>query len=415
MAVDLRPIKDVITKRLLVSQSAQLFDPLGWLAPVIIVAKIFIQELWKLNFSWDDTLPEEARHRWIKYYKDLPRLSATKVATVQTVPLPRLELCASVLLSRLVAHLQIQLRFNAALHLWSDSMNTLHWISAVPTRWMTYVANRVSEIQTIVPSAIWHHVPGANNAADCASRGLSACELSQFSLWWNGPPWLKRQEEWPSSLLGPPENTVAKEERRVTVNVAVRVNEPCDLPSRYSSLDKLLRISKTSTLIKLTPLFDGQLLCVRGRLKHSLLTYDEKHPLILPPESILTTLIIHDCYLRCLHGGVQRTLGTLRQSYWILRGRNLVRSLIHRCIPCVRNRGNTQQQLMSDLSSIRITPSERAFMNTGVDYAGPINVRTSKGRVHHSHKAWICIFVCCASRSVHLELVFVERCLVTMV
>ncbi|XP_033232100.1 uncharacterized protein LOC117183055 [Belonocnema kinseyi] len=42
---------------------------------------------------------------------------------------------------------------------------------------------------------------------------------------------------------------------------------------------------------------------------------------------------------------------------------------------------------------------------TGVDYAGPINIRTSKGRGHHSHKAWICIFVCCASRSVHLELV----------
>ncbi|XP_033212502.1 uncharacterized protein LOC117170088 [Belonocnema kinseyi] len=49
--VEIRPIKDVITKRLVVSQSAQLFDPLGWLAPVIIVAKIFIQELWKLNLS----------------------------------------------------------------------------------------------------------------------------------------------------------------------------------------------------------------------------------------------------------------------------------------------------------------------------------------------------------------------------
>ncbi|XP_033232027.1 uncharacterized protein LOC117183004 [Belonocnema kinseyi] len=166
-----------------------------------------------------------------------------------------------------------------------------------------------------------------------------------------------------------------------------------------------MQISKNSTLIKLTPLFDGKLLRVGGRLKYSLLTYNEKHPLILPPESILTTIIIRDCHLRCLHGGVQLILGTLRQSYWIIRGRNLVRLLIHRCIPYVRNRGNTQQQLMSDLTSIRITPPERAFINTVVDYAGPINVRTSKEQGHYSHKAWICIFVCCTSRSVHLELV----------
>ncbi|XP_033225948.1 uncharacterized protein LOC117178635 [Belonocnema kinseyi] len=459
--VDLRPIKYVITKRLVVSQSAQLIGPVAWLAPVITVAKIFMQELWKLNLSWDDPLPEGARHRWIQYYEDLPRLSAvriprwigfrsrmcsfelhgfadasekaygvvvylktvspngnyfiglisskTKVAPVQTVPLPCLELRSSVLLARLVAHLQTQLHFDAALHLWYDSMNTSLDFSC------SYKMDDIHRES---------YFGNSNDRSFSNSRGLSACELSQFSLWWNGPPWLKRPEEWPSSVLGPPEKTVSKEERRVTVNVAVRVNDPCDLLSRYSSLDKLLRvtalclrfrdalkcrsiivsrilvasdlrtvllfsiqqeqnryfsneitalknkvqISKNSTLIKLTPFFDGQLLRVGRRLKHSLLTYDEKHPLILPPESILTTVIIRD-------------------------------------IPCVRNRGNTQQQLMSDLSSIRITPPERALMNTGVDYAGPINVRTSKRRGHHSHKAWICIFVCCASRSVHLELV----------
>ncbi|XP_033226543.1 uncharacterized protein LOC117179026 [Belonocnema kinseyi] len=166
-----------------------------------------------------------------------------------------------------------------------------------------------------------------------------------------------------------------------------------------------MQISQSSTIIKSTPLFDGQLLHVGGRLKHSLLTYDEKYPLILTPKPILTILIIRDCHLRCLHGGVQLALSTLRLPYLILRGRSLVRLLIHRCIPCASNRVNTQQQLMGHLSFIRITPPQRAFMNTGVGYVGPINVRTSKGRGHHSHKAWTCIFVCCASSSVHFELV----------
>ncbi|XP_033222745.1 uncharacterized protein LOC117176601 [Belonocnema kinseyi] len=59
---------------------------------------------------------------------------------------------------------------------------------------------------------------------------------------------------------------------------------------------------------------------------------------------------------------------------------------------------------MGDLSSIRITPPKPAFINTGVAYAGPIHIHTSNERGHHSHKAWICIFVCGASHSVHLEL-----------
>ncbi|XP_033229517.1 uncharacterized protein LOC117181058 [Belonocnema kinseyi] len=176
-------------------------------------------------------------------------------------------------------------------------------------------------------------------------------------------------------------NSVTREERRVTVNVAIQQEQNRYFLNEISALKNKKQISNSRTLIKLTPFFDGQLLRVGGHLKHSLLTYKEKHPVVLPPESVLTTLIIRDYHPRCLHGGVQLTLETLRQSYWILQGCSLVRSLIHRCIPCVRNRGNTQQQLMSDLSSITITPPERVFMNIGVDYAGPINVRTLKDEV----------------------------------
>ncbi|XP_070171430.1 uncharacterized protein, partial [Polyergus mexicanus] len=65
-------------------------------------------------------------------------------------------------------------------------------------RWTTYVANRVSEVQTRLPSIKWNHVPSKENPADCASRGLSPAELRDFKLWWAGPAWLSSPSTaWP--------------------------------------------------------------------------------------------------------------------------------------------------------------------------------------------------------------------------
>ncbi|KAL6418611.1 hypothetical protein ACFW04_011957 [Cataglyphis niger] len=105
-----------------------------------------------------------------------------------------------------------------------------------------------------------------------------------------------------------------------------------------------------------------------------------------------------------MHGGVQLTLGSVRQCYWIPRGRQLVKAIIQRCVTCARWRGATQQQIMGDLPRLRVTPA-RPFLRTGVDYAGPIQLRTSKGRGHRSYKAYIAVFVCFSTKAVHLEVV----------
>ncbi|XP_015119043.1 uncharacterized protein LOC107042496 [Diachasma alloeum] len=52
----------------------------------------------------------------------------------------------------------------------------------------------------------------------------------------------------------------------------------------------------------------------------------------------------------------------------------------------------------------RVTPSP-PFTHTGLDYAGPVNVRTTPGRGHKSHKGYIALFVCMVTRTIHLELV----------
>ncbi|KAM0726171.1 hypothetical protein ACS0PU_008252 [Formica fusca] len=224
-----------VTKRTVLSLTARLFDPKGWLAPTTVRAKIMIQATWLLGVDWDTPLPEGNVQRWQEFQIELPCLAhirvprgltgrtvyrreihgfadasekayaavtylrtetvdgkidvtllsaKTKVAPLKQVTLPRLELFAATLLSRLVGHTgRVLEALDIPMHLWSDSTVALGWIRGHPASWKTYVANRVSEIQTSLPDAVWHHIPGRDNLADCASRGLSPRELVNHTLW----------------------------------------------------------------------------------------------------------------------------------------------------------------------------------------------------------------------------------------
>ncbi|XP_044594834.1 uncharacterized protein LOC123272199 [Cotesia glomerata] len=93
-----------------------------------------------------------------------------------------------------------------------------------------------------------------------------------------------------------------------------------------------------------------------------------------------------------------------RKSVWIVGGRVPVRSFILRCVICTRHRGELAQQLMGQLPAARVQPT-RAFLHTGLDYAGPITLKTFQGREAKTYKGWIAVFVCMFSSAVHSELV----------
>lgn len=162
-------------------------------------------------------------------------------------------------------------------------------------------------------------------------------------------------------------------------------------------------IASGSALIRLNPFLDENgLLRLGGRLRLSSLTYDERHPIILPKDRI-TELIIEQAHARALHGGTQLTLAMLRTNYWIVGARQMVRRCIHHCVSCVRQRAALASQRMSDLPIMRVRPT-RPFAHTGVDCADPFLIRTAKGRGQHAHKAYLVLFVCLATRAIHLEL-----------
>ncbi|XP_011859873.1 PREDICTED: uncharacterized protein LOC105557285 [Vollenhovia emeryi] len=118
----------------------------------------------------------------------------------------------------------------------------------------------------------------------------------------------------------------------------------------------------------------------------------------------LSSLIIAHAHQRTLHGGTQLTLSHIRQRYWILGGRAPVKSHILRCVTCARQRGIRAHQLMGQLPLSRVTQA-RPFTHTGVDYAGPLTVKTWKGKGAKTTKGWICVFVCFSTSAVHLEAV----------
>ncbi|XP_044582972.1 uncharacterized protein LOC123263990 [Cotesia glomerata] len=119
------------------------------------------------------------------------------IKTIQTIP--KLELCAALLLVDLFSKIKssIDIPIQETIF-WTDSMITLHWIRKSPHLLKTFVANRVSDIQSKTHPENWRHVRTHDNPADLLSRGISPETLVKEIIWKKGPKWLEeREDKWP--------------------------------------------------------------------------------------------------------------------------------------------------------------------------------------------------------------------------
>lgn len=346
------------------------------------------------------------------------------------------------------------------LHAWTDSMTTLSWIRSSPHRWATFVANRTSQIHDLTPPSIWRHVPTQHNPVDCASRGLLPSALVNHPLWWNGPAFLlESSDKWPSPIIpfsDTPDTLYHSELKTKRVLLIQTTNSIVDLVDRISSLDKILRIiayclrlkspkstvavthavtadevstalfalilavqkitfpHEISALAKglrcskslrpLNPFIDDAgLIRVGGRLKNADIPYTHKHPVLLPSNHRLTTLIIDHHHQRLKHPGASALQAFLQRDFWIQSARKVIRSRLRLCVPCFRTRPKNIQPKMAVLPRYRVQQI-KPFSITGVDYAGPITVRRHRGRSSQTTSAYICLFVCTATKALHLEL-----------
>ena len=284
------------TRRGILSTLSSLFDPLGFLAPVILTAKLILQKLCELRLGWDEVIDKESALKFDKWKERLSSLSTvsidrcytpkilghlndaelhifcdasgtafgavaylrvqdqsgnvhcsfvlgkSRLAPLKTVTIPRLELSAAVVGVNLCVCIQKQLTGVNISHVrfWTDSVAVLWYIYHEEKRFKTFVANRVAKIRLHSNPTDWHHVSTKNNPADVASRGLHPNDTQGISRWIQGPEFL-RDVGFSMTTSQPIRDFDDAEERTVSMTTTQLDNsEPLSkLLSYYSSWYKL--------------------------------------------------------------------------------------------------------------------------------------------------------------------------------
>ncbi|XP_035213196.1 uncharacterized protein LOC118187108 isoform X2 [Stegodyphus dumicola] len=354
----------------------------------------------------------------------------------------------------------------AAAVLQSDSSIILAWLKKEPCCMKTFVANRVAVVQEMMDVRQWHHVPSKQSPAYLVSRGVDPVKLQLCELWWCGPSVLlqpvmsKCQDDIPEES----EELYLHELKPPAISeicALINTYEPLDVINNCSSYNKLLRvvawckrflhntrhplhatrgtlttselssallcivknvqrtsfvteiqclekgapIPNNNKLLNLCPFSDHDgVLRVGGRLKNGDLSEMRKHPMILQTKHNFTVIAINHFHVLYFHTGAETTLSLIRNKFWIVSARNVIRKIIFNCMICKKVNSRSVQQQMADLPAARVTIS-RVFAKTRLDFCGPFVVKHFVGRSKQVRKVFVCIFVCFTTKALHFEIV----------
>lgn len=292
---------EFLTRRMILSQVASFYDPLGLAVPVVLRAKILMRSMISKcdpnkGVEWDEPLDAEIINEWKSFFTDLygvenctfkrplkptnalgkPILvifsdgstqaygacayvrwqtddnkfqanlimAKNKIAPMRQLTIPRLELCGALLSARLRETIvrECNWEYESVFHI-VDSSIVRDQIQKESHGFHPFVAVRIAEIQLKTNLKDWWWVDTSQNVADLTSRPCSSEKIEEGSIWQQGPQFLKLPvAEWPIK-----QQCADHLPDKIGITMTVAKGNPRNL-----SMIKVKRFSRYETLLRVT-------------------------------------------------------------------------------------------------------------------------------------------------------------------
>lgn len=180
-----------------------------------------------------------------------------------------------------------------------------------------------------------------------------------------------------------------------------------EFANELHTLQKKQNLDSKHVLANMVPFLDEiGIMRVGGRIdESSRLTYDEKHPIIIPRKHRLTYLILDYYHSQQYHArGVNHVMSIVAQRFWCIALREAIRDVATNCYHCKRYTAKPSHPFMANLPKSRLGEDQRAYANTSVDLAGPYETKQGRGKVRA--KRWVVVYTCMTTRATTLDIVF---------
>ena len=365
-------------------------------------------------------------------------LAKTRLARSATMP--ELELDALGMAAAVAHYLALVYLFSRVV-ICGDSKCNLQRLQQHPNKQKPSIALRIRKISKLAPTATFRHVSSKENLADIASRGCSMHQLVKNKQWLEAPelPASTQFEHTISSQMMTVTTAPADDPRQCTCThfssykLAVGTYRLVGrllkrMTTKYDDLNELdlaltlliREVQRTHFSHHITAVddkrnitFDKQsvlqnfgahldqygLIRLRTRLEQTVnFSYEEVHPIILPPHCQFSRLVIANTHHQLFHPGVDRTCSSIRERFFIINQRRMVKHFISNCIICRRKRHTRSSIRLGPVPAFRYDITSPPFSNTGIDLFGPVKVP-----MENDAKAYGVIYVCATSRLVFID------------